>query len=103
MTENEKLAAHLDSYKSGFNHSTAMATRACELTMRHFTESDQGLAALKLFMAYMFSGHHYHLPTTYKDAGLAIVHGLMRLAGFGGTYFMYDADAVRNWDELEIQ
>jgi hypothetical protein len=93
--------SEFESYRRGFNAGTINATRAAELAIKQFQESTPALQALKVYMAYLFSGHHYHMPTRYQDAGLALTHGLMRLVGFSGTYFVYDAEAVRNWDELE--
>jgi len=93
--------SEFDAYKRGFNAGTMMATRACELAMDVFQHSTPALQAMKVYMAYLFSGHHHHMPTRYKDSGLAITQGLMRLVGFSGTYFLYDAKAVAEWDELE--
>ena len=93
--------SHYESYKDGFNSATQMATRAVEITCALYADSSAAIGGLKCFMALLFSGHHFHLPTRFKDCGVAISNGLMRLVGHDGVYFMFDANAVNDWDIVE--
>lgn len=88
-----------DDYRRGFEQAFLMTTRVVERLIPLVSNDKVALSTLKALMSDLYSGHCYHLPTRWKDSGLAIVMGLMRLAGSGSMFYRFDPDRVHDDEE----